>query len=634
MYHLQGEESMKSRVSQKLLLLAASAYTLSVQADCCSNDTELRVAPYVQWRSQSRNVPRKLVGTTSHHVYLHDMESFYGTFNITPQYDQTFNGNDIAECFFGASLINSPVTNNCNNDCSKSLVISGSNVATRAPFEWMAENFYLPRNFKSSIKFEPKLQDFLVDFYLYVGLDEWVKGMYFRIYGPVVNNKTTLNPCETILEPGTESYAPGFFSSNEVPANTLLPSALAFFNGNTTVIVPGITAAPLLKSKITTCKQSITGFADLRGEFGWNYLHEDYHIGFNVQAAAPTGNRPHAEFLFEPYVGNGKHWELGIGLSAHWTVWRSQDEEQHLDFIFEADVTHLFNASQQRTFDLIGKPNSRYMLAEKMNLRPTQNLFGNVDGTITQATSQFNSEYSPVANFSTRNVNVSIGVQGDVVAMLNYTYRGFSFDLGYNYWGMSHEDIDLVDCDNAPVFPENMWALKGDAQTFGFANIGGNTTAIPLSGTEMGGTSSSGIGATIHQGTNIPRATDAIPAITNPGVDNAQLAQTGDGFGAPIIHAGSVTGPQINTSIQPVFITIADLNINGAETRGSSNKIFSHFSYTWIDREDWIPYLGIGFDAEFGNHGNDDNNNSGCDNGINCALSEWAVFVKGGVSFD
>jgi hypothetical protein len=642
MYHLQGEESMKRRIVQKLLLIT-TAHVAGLHASAAP--IELRTVPFVQWRSQSRNVPRKLVGTTSHHVYLHDMESFYGTFNITPQYDQTFNGDDIAEVFFGSSLTGAPATNNCNsgsnNGCNNNaLVISGSLVPNRAPFEWMAENFYLPRDFKSTITFSPKLRDFLVDFYLYVGLDEWVKGMYFRIYGPVVNNKATLEPCETIDQAGTIGYAPGFFSPNEVPTDILLPSALAFFSGRTTVIVPGITVDPLLKSKITDCKESITGFADLRGEFGWNYLHEDYHVGFNIQAAAPTGSRPHGEFLFEPYVGNGKHWELGLGLSAHWTMWRSQDDEQHLDFVFEADVTHLFNASQQRVFDLVGKPNSRYMLAEKMNLKPTQHLFGNTEpdrdgtGTVTQASSQFNNEYSPVANFSTRHVNVSVGVQGDIVAMLNYTYHGFSFDLGYNYWGMSHEDIDLTDCDNTPAFPENTWALKGDAQTFGFAMVGSEAKAIPLSGTEMGGTSTSGLGATIHQGTNIP-ATNITDAITNPAVDNAQFAQTGNGgpLGNSNIDAGMIGGPQIQTSIQPVFISITDLNIEGAETRGSSNKIFSHFSYTWIDREDWIPYLGIGFDAEFGNVGGRDNSDS-CDNGISAALSEWAVFIKGGVSFD
>ena len=607
------------RSSQKLLLLAAIAQIACLHG--AQPETSFRVAPFVQWRSQGRDTGRKLVGTTSHHVYLHDMESFYGTFNITPQYDQTFNGSDLAECYFGLSL------NNCNT-----LTITGTQATpTDIKRDWMAENFYLPRNFKSTIEFAPKVQNFLVDFNLYVGLDEWVKGMYFRIYGPVVNNRVSLNPCESIQEPGTVGYDAGFFNASAVPANTLLQSALSFFNGSTTIVVPGIAADPLLKSKIVDCTKSSTGFAELRGEFGWNYLHEDYHFGFNVQSAAPTGKRPHGEFLFEPQVGNGKHWELGIGLSTHWTMWRSEDDERHLDFVFEADVTHLFNASQRRTFDLVGKPNSRYMLASKMNLKPTTNLFGNTEpaegaGTVTAASSQFNAEYSPVANFSTRDVNVSIGVQGDVVAMINYTHHGFSWDLGYNYWGMSHESIDLRDSDCSPSFPANTWALKGDAQTYGF--IDSTTTSVQLSGTESL--------ATIHQGTNAQKATVAMPANTNVGVDKAEFAQTMSMGGAIITVAPISTGPQIQTSMQPTFITVEDLNLSGAETRGSSNKLFTHFSYTWVDREDWIPYLGIGFNAEFGNTSNSDenDNNSLCDNGISCALSQWAILVKGGVSFD
>jgi hypothetical protein len=604
--------------SQKLLLLTVITQTIGLQADCC--DTSLRVAPFVQWRSEGRDTARKLVGTTSHHVYLHDMESFYGTFNITPQYDQTFNGDDLAECYFGSSLTN------CNF-----LTIAG----TEAPSldiakSWMAENFYLPRDFKSTISFSPKVQNFLVDFNLYVGLDEWVKGLYFRIYGPVVNNRVSLHPCESVEQVGDIGYAPGFFSQNEVPADTLLQTALSFFNGCTTITVPGIITTPLLKAKIADGKNSTTGFAELRGELGWNYLHEDYHFGFNIQAAAPTGKRPHGEFLFETQVGNGKHWELGVGLGAHWTMWRSEDDERHLDFVFEADVTHLFNATQKRTFDLIGKPNSRYMLAEKMNLKPTTNLFGNTEpalgaGTITQASSQFNNEYSPVANFSTRDVNVSIGVQGDIIAMINYTHHGFSWDLGYNYWGMSHEHIELRDSDCSPSFPVNTWALKGDAQVYGFVAV--TNAPVALSGTESL--------ATIHQGTNIPAqgTTPDTDATTNIGVDNAQFAQTSNGLSAAVIN--NIAGNQIRTSIQPVFITEDDLNVDGAETRGSSNKLFTHFSHTWVDREDWIPYLGIGCEVEFGNTGGGDNdNNDSCDHGISCALSKWAILIKGGVSFD
>jgi len=598
---------MKRRSQRLLLLLGVIAYATGLLADCSTDGaTEFRVAPFVQWRSEGRDTARKLVGTTSHHVYLHDMESFYGTFNITPQYDQTFRANNLLECYFGSSLTN------CN-----SITIAG----TQAPAldvrkDWMAENFYLPRNFKSTIEFSPKVQNFLVDFNLYVGLDEWVKGLYFRI------------------QEGTVGYAPGFFSQNAVPASTLLQSALSFFNGNTTITVPGIITTPLLKAKFACDKQSTTGFAELRGELGWNYLHEDYHFGFNIQAAAPTGKRPHGEFIFETQVGNGKHWELGAGLGAHWTMWRSEDDEKHLDFVFEADVTHLFNTSQMRTFDLIGRPNSRYMLASKMNLRPTTNLSGNTEpgvgpGTVTVASSQFNAEYSPVANFTTRDVNVSIGVQGDIVAMLNYTHRGFSFDIGYNFWGMSHEDIEIKDSDCGPIFPINTWALKGDAQVYGFIDITG--VPVPLSGTESL--------ATIHQGTNIPNAgnTPETAATTNIGVDKeAQFAQTSIPPIAVINVDPAAPTVQIRTSIQPIFITVDDLNVNGAETRGSSNKFFTHFSYTWIDREDWIPYLGIGGYAEFGNTGHDDENdsNNNCDHGISCALSKWAILVKGGVSFD
>lgn len=611
-----GVESMKFS-SQKLLLLAIIAQTtIGLHAD---SNSSFRVAPFVQWRSQGRDTARKLVGTTSHHVYLHDMESFYGTFNITPQYDQTFRDDQLAEVYFGSSL----------TGCDTLNIVGSLAPETNLTKDWMAENFYLPRDFKSSITFSPKVQNFLVDFNLYVGLDEWVKGLYFRLYGPVVNNRVGLHPCENVEQVGDIGYDPGFFSQNEVPANTLLQTALSFFSGCTTVTVPGIITTPLLKAKIADDKKSTTGFAELRGELGWNYLHEDYHVGFNVQAAAPTGKRPHGEFLFETQVGNGKHWELGVGLSAHYTMWRSEDDERHLDFVFEADVTHLFNATQWRTFDLVGKPNSRYMLAEKVNLKPTTDLFGNTlpdandAGTITQASSQFNNEYSPVANFSTRDVKVNIGVQGDVVAMINYTHRGFSFDFGYNYWGMSREDIDFRDSNCAPVFPENTWALKGDAQVYGFR---ADTDApVALSATESG--------ATIHQGTNIPAAGTGPEAATNLAVDNHQFAQTGSGLGAVVINDNN--GDQVQTSIQPIFITQDDLDVSGAETHGSSNKFFTHFSYTWVDREDWIPYLGIGFNAEFGNFGHGDNNTgSGCGNGLNFALSQWAILVKGGVSFD
>src|SRR5436190_1325786 len=119
---------MKSRLQQLLLLTTAISITV-LRADCDNGcNDNFRVAPFVQWRSQGRDTARKLVGTTSHHVYLYDMESFYGTFNMTPQYDQSFNNDELLGCYFGSSLTN------CN-----SLVIAGT-AATSLDVnkDWMA----------------------------------------------------------------------------------------------------------------------------------------------------------------------------------------------------------------------------------------------------------------------------------------------------------------------------------------------------------------------------------------------------------------------------------------------------------------------------------------------------------------
>ena len=645
--------------SKKLFSLVVLFGATTVLADNSAESANSSVLPFIQWRSQGRDTARKMYGTTTYAVDQYDMDSMYGTFNATFQYDRSFRPKKIAKCLFGDSLYNLPSVNSssCDNSCgnSEALVISGSQVATRnSAKDWMAENFLLPRDFQSVITFKPLVQDILVDFDLFWGFDKWVKGLYMRLYGPVVNNRTRLKARESIVAEGTTGYDAGYFAQGAVARDQLFTSAAQYFAGEglAGTGIEGITYMPLEFAKIASCKhKSKTGFAELRGEFGWNYLKENYHVGFNVQAAAPTGTRPNGKWLFAPQIGNGKHWELGGGFSSHWTMWRSEDEEKSWNFVVEADITHLFKAKQKRTFDLKGKPNSRYMLAEQMTSEVPANLWssatqGGADNA-TQPNAAFNSVYSPVANFSTRDVKVSIGVQGDVIAMFNYTVRGFSWDLGYNFWGMSHEKICLKDSSCQGAFPANMWALKGDSQVFGFL---ADATPVALSATESA--------ANIHVGTNIAAAAAStnpvLLANQNPGVDNAQWAQAGkvaaDGL---LLNEPTGAQVQIKTSNPAVLIKETDLDLTAAQTRGISNKVFTHFSYTWTDRDKWVPYFGGGFSAEFGsNSGNSDNcdnstsNNckstnttNSCDNlcggssGSKCALSKWAIELKGGVSF-
>jgi hypothetical protein len=617
------------------------------------------------------------------------MDDTYGTFNVTLEYDQSFRPQNIARCLFGDSLVNAPAVTTttttangcCNNDnaCDSTLVISGlgaNGLGTgRAITELDAENFLLPRDFKSAISFSPRVQSVILDFNLFVGLDRWVNGLYFRLYGPVVWNKSSLRTNENIINPGTAagSYPQGFFDPDtDVPNTSLFKSALNFFGGCQLPAYPGqdaVVVQPLKFAKFSDCNLNNnmnnnncnnecdgfshhkTGFAELRGEFGWNYIADRYRFLLNIQAAAPTGTRPNAEFLLPSYVGNGKHWELGGGIGASWMMWNSEDGDRSFNFVFEADITHLFKAKQKMTFDLKGKPLSRYMLAEQLTAPAATFQLNPNNPTFNVNAGQ--GLYMPVANFSTREVNVGFGVQADLVAMFNYTHRNFSWDLGYNFWALSCSNIS-ISCDDIcnnnndncnPIifpFPTNM-ALKGDASIAGY-----NTDAAgTVFGYGLGATENM---ATIFTGTNAVAANAASPVgnpLTNPGIDTpiAAVAATGSANPGPLFVFGTTT--PINTSSTPVFISIDDLDVEGAKQRGLSNKVFTHFAYTWTDCSDrWVPYVGIGASGEFGNHCGDNDcnvtpttpvttttNNNDCNSCKKCALSQWGVEIKGGFSF-
>jgi len=646
--------------SKKLfsLVVLFSATTVMLHADNDNNNGSCnRVVPYYQWRSQGRDMARKLYGTTSYAVYQGDKDCCYGTFNTTVQYDQTFRGGELAECIFGPAIVSGD--NSCDVITISGLGTAG-NDTSRGARELMAENFLLPRDFKSTISFSPKIQDVVVDFNLFVGLDRWVNGLYFRLYGPVVWNRATLKPEENIVQAGTETtdaalgggYPLGYFDpAASVPTQSLFANALSFFGGcefpRASYDDSSVSVEPLKFAKFSNCnlnstnscdddcnsfRRHKTGFAELRGEFGYNYIQEKYRLLLNIQAAAPTGSKVKAEYLFPAYIGNGHHWELGVGVGGAWKMWQSEDMEKSFNFIVEADITHLFNAKQQLAFDLKCKPLSRYMLAEKLITQTdtAEQL------TAPAGTAQFDvagGEYAPVANFSTRYAKVSFGVQGDLVAMFNYTCRGFSWDLGYNFWALSSSKIKLSDdCDDScgtTPFPANTWALKGDASVAGYATVGEDTFTFGLGATESG--------STIFTGTNV---TGANP-YANPNIDPTVTAAVGNvnGTTPTALHTGINAANAINSSSNPVFISVDDLDVEGAEQRGLSNKVFTHFSYTWNDCCDrWTPYLGAGFSAEFGSHCSEDCGTSTiecdeCPSSVSCALTKWAVEVKGGVSF-
>jgi hypothetical protein len=648
---------------QHLIGIIAILLIRNIQAD---------VVPYLALRSQGINGAREMVGWQTH-INKFDMDQNYVTFSITPECSRSFRTRKLGQALF-CDAITKPsfitTTSSCNfndNSCNCTRIkIQGTKVITRDPKSLMAENFYLPTDFSSEITFEPVITNFIVDFNFFCGFDEWLEGLYLRIHTPLCYSRWNLNMCEHIIDKGSENYDVGYFNDTFAPADYTNPRAygiprnlmLENFTdfvcaGNSIQGIPDSSYAGLTFSRMNTRHLSETRLAEITAALGYNFLlDEDYYLGFNIRTAAPTGNTPKAQWLFEPIVGNGHHWELGIGMDSSWCVWRSEEEDQNVTMYLDATLTHLFKTTQIRTFDLHCKPLSRYMLATKFSA-PADNLI--VGSTIPDA--QFANVFTPVANLTTGPCSVSANVQGEVTWKVAYTRENFQWDIGYNFWGRSCQKISR--CNTNTNFEHSLWGLKGDAFMYGFPATFNPTIVqpqgIPLSATQHN--------ASIFQGTNRPYDSRFIqPSVQESSQWNMNLGvdSPADAYDISTLdlatHMIGETDPsteqalwtQVQSSQKPIFITEDDLNIQGAQTNSYSNKLFMHLSYTWQNIPDWMPYLGAGWEMEFGSQEQCCCKSSSrascqalacsqrhkpCSSCRTLSLTQWGIWIKTGFTF-
>jgi len=663
------------------------------------NTSIFAVIPYYSIRSQGENAARELVGAGWNTLINRcHMDNWYGNFSITTEYTRSFEPTTIGKKLFGycgnrccpaeafkcytpcccpfvplegpccepSEPCCTPCCVTCCDDEFTVIHVSGSQALNRMGWDWFADYFGLPTDFKSCLTFQPVIDNFLVDFNLYIGLDRWLEGLYFKIDAPLAHSRWALHMCEIIENRGTNNYWPGYFNNALELSETdtigiershLANSFSTYISGCPVVQDPTISYIPLQHAKITCNKQTKTAFADIQMALGYNFFCDnDYHAGFNIQANAPTGNSPTAHYLFEPIVGNGKHWQAGIGFSAHVLLGCNEDETKRWEFYGDANITHLFETKQCRTFDLCSKPLSRYMLAAEFSPDVDDLIAGDDSGGTPDEpvapSGQFIGAYSPVANLTTFPVNVSVSIQADLALMLQYVHNNWSIDIGYNFWMKTCEDIKV--CSDAN-FTEGLWALKGDAFMYGFKENPDGTISpdpVALSATQSG--------ATIYDGANNwPNGTDGFNYVQNPGVDNRKLAWDDADNKLLSLDVARSTTHHVFTSLDPQFISFCDIDIYGARTQGSSNKIFFHVDYTWCENHCFVPYIGIGGELEFG-YDSEDNcgpysdsciacggcsgscaclpcmmpcGNPDASNCQYCPLSQWGIWIKGGTAF-
>jgi hypothetical protein len=545
---------------------------------------------FMTYRSQEFNIARNNSG------YLKDYTA--GNTDITIEYMRSFDKCGINNYFFGG----------------QELIFSGSRVADRGMGDILADYFSLPTDFKSSVSFSPLVQNAIINFDSY-----WLLGCAdctfdLRVIIPFVHSRWSLNPCERVIEPGVLDYPAGYMDSTLIARDALNNGALETLSGGRTV---GDIVLPPQYGRIACGTLTANKIADIFVAFGGNIpctCLKALHIDLNV--SIPTGTIPDGKYLFAPQVGNGRHWALGVGISTQYDFINDEDCCYQITGYFDAIVQHLFKSTQKRSYDFkYNGPGSRYMLLEPMlnNFVISEGFSPNPfeEPLVKQI---YGTSLVYAIDLTTLNSKIKINAQADVDVKIAFKYRNFSWNLGYNGWVRSGETLSSREC-----FDKHQpYAIKGDAQVYGFIPVNPPfVIGIPVNATQSHATlyKPQGNGNTVDNFVNNNADNPAI--IYNAG----QIIIQTD-FNS-LVNTGITGVAQINGSNQAVLLSDCDIaNCTGLSPRAFSNKIFGSLEYDFCVC-DVEPYVLLGAEAEF----------AGKTNGLKTAISQWGVWIKGGVSY-
>lgn len=652
-----------------LLLCTSLAYA----ENCCARTSRAAIdctgclfpPSFFQPRPQATNAARQLSGVQKE-INRYDVESLYGMFAITPEYTQSFNPNLFTKYYFGPAAHGGSVT------------FSGSLVEDRGPYEILADYFGCSQTFKSVVHFEPKIQNAIIDFDFYLGLDEWIENAYIRVFSPLVYTRWGMNASECIISTGTQGFPASYMDEDAIPLEDLPKGVLPAFAGCATW---GDMTIPMKYGKISPDTLTMVKMADVHVMAGYNFFNnEKAHAGMCLLAVFPTGNKPNGEYLFEPMIGNGGHYEAGLGFTGHCVLWEHEDSNKSLALYSDLYLTHIFGTEQVRSFDFeTENALSRYMLlAQFEDVERNQYNYNDCDNCLSNAGYKYRyaGQLFPSVNISTVCCEVWSQLQADFVLKLAYTHNNFEFDLGFNLWGRSHEQIKV-----SGEVSIDRFALKGDAFLYGAVNPAADTNTTPslslntpfnaraayaanTPGSRVPLSAMQEERATIYTGANFVPGRPYGLAVLNPGVDNLEKAyqQLFSANGVPISNAqlgvysaiygngpedfwwninATTTGPtatttdaqrppQIRTSIPPNFITqtAAFEPTSAATPTCVSYKIFANISHRWADDERRAhPFVAVGGEVEWAA-------NLGASS-CSCQppLNQWGVWLKGGVGF-
>jgi hypothetical protein len=602
-------------------------------------------------RSQGDNTARELAGWQQKLFLCYDAN--YAAIASTIAYTRSLETDCIANRLFSSTRLTFSGSQ-FNSLCQP----SEGTLNKRKSQDIVADYFGLPTNFTGTLSIKPHIENAIIDINLYFGLADSLPGLFLWINAPIVHTRWTLGlndsiscqpkfsgcttfpdcymfsgdttPNQNRLCPTPQPARrtpPSEFSSSEsspqnpdqCPINSHLDLPRRLRNSNCTTqslreaLSGKFTFGDMTEEwefgRFSFCPRSKTGLADIDVMMGWNFIQNDYvHLGFFGVTVIPTGNRPKARYIFEPLIGDGKHWKLGGGASAHLSFFPNIDETYfNMGIYMYGKALQVFETDQIRSFDFIGNEHepthllTRYMLLKEFNSAKEYN------GTMINA-----------INFATRNCEVKVGLIADVSVKAFIAVNGWEFDLGYNFYYREGEKISLK-TEGSSTIDSRIFGFKGlegvCCTSFDVRNINNVDTLVvpPIKNSPLNSTQPQ---ATMFN----PELPQKDPFIVEPESTtclswNSELPNENTPF-------QNLTPKNCFIGIEQsggTFVTCANLDLHSAEQKEMrTNKVFAHLNYTFDSC--YSPFVGIGAEGEL----------DACNNN---ALQQWGIWIKAGASF-
>lgn len=389
-------------------------------------------------RPQWSNLARRLVGVTEFLVPC-DIDCLNGFLAFTPEYTRSFDRDEIGKFLF---------YNGTNQMTFGAAGGTGVDV--------FARNVFLNDDFNGTLTALPRVENALLDIHFRLNLDEWACGLYFDIHAPITWTRWTINFDENVTSTG--STIAQFALGNTTPFGSPIGSILAAYNGQTldTAHFPDLkqvlqfgrvdTSDALNGSSEASGKQTRTRLADVEVALGYNFLCDEcYHLGADFRVVFPASNRPNAVFLFEPIAGNGKHYEVGAGISGHYEFWNNCCDSSFSVWA-EADFYTVLKGRQRRIFDLQNPDGTQ-------NIGSHQLLIKRFLGAPTAPALQ---EILFGPNVLALTCKVRNSLHAEAAILFDYYRCGFTLDTGYNIWARTKDKIS-----NIEMIQPNTFGLAG-----------------------------------------------------------------------------------------------------------------------------------------------------------------------------